>query len=173
MAVERFVDLPEEYAEAPSWVFAALREVDSQAEVIGISPGVWWVGAVKPLSGRCENGREMLKRMAKDGWEKNDIARWPLIRNALLESQGFGIVGKYRMGGGEENWGPMIHEFQKADKLYRQYEDADPEIQAQFNGVLESDRNANIARKVSEALQYDKRYMFKKLKAGVSVPVGS
>ena len=167
--IKRLVDFPEEAAEAPAWVFEALREIDPLAEIICVEEGQWWVGAVKKEAARCEEGRKTLNRMWKEGWEKNDETRWPQIRNALLMSQGFGLIGKYRFQQGKEGWSAMIEDLRYSDYMWRKYEGEDEAVQEFVNGEAEENVRMRVAARIVDAMKADQRYMFKKLRSGVSV----
>ena len=163
MAAERLIDLPEERGVAPDWVFDRLREIDPDLEVVCVSPGYWWVGAVKPLAPRCKAGLEALRLMEKNGFEKSDPGAWPMIRNAILKSQGFGLIGKYRFNGGNEDWGGIIEEIRFADYMHRKYEDGSPEIRAQIDGAADEDKMLQASAKFVKDRYEDQRYLFKKL----------
>ena len=158
----RLIDLPEQERVAPDWVFDRLREVDPGAEVLYVGEGVWWLGVVKPLAPRVEAGLKALKTYEKLKYEKGKETQWPIIRNAILKSQGFGLVGKYRFPQ-EPLWGAMIEEFRYADYMYRQHEDGTPEIKAQIDGVADEDAKHKIAARMIETNHYDFRYLFKRL----------
>jgi len=160
--LKRLVDLPEEQRVAPEWVFERLREIDPGSEVLYMGDGVWWLGVVKPLAPRVEAGHQALKTYEKLKFEKGKETQWPIIRNAILKSQGFGLVGKYRWPA-EPLWGAMIEEFRYADYMYRQYEDGTPEIKAQIEGVADEEAKHKIAAKMIETNHYDLRYLYKRL----------
>lgn len=172
---KRLIDLPEEHDVAPDWVFDRLREIDPDLEVVCVSPGYWWVGCVKHLAPRVAAGRRALRLHEKLGHEKSDPSRWPQIRNALLKSQGFGLIGKYRMTGGNEDWGGIIEEIRYADYMHRTYEDGSPEVRAEIDGVAMEDIRNRAAANIVQNMQADPRYLFKRILRGnpAPVPVGA
>lgn len=171
--IKRLIDYPEEYAVAPEDVFERIREIDPNAEIIGMSDGVWWLGVVKPLAARVEAGRRALKTYEKLGFEKSDPVRWPVIRNALLMVQGFGLIGKYRFSMGAD-FGAMIEEFRYADYMDRKYENGTPEVRAELEGIAEQEQKMRSAAKIVDRIKGDRRYMWKKLFRGAkSIPVGA
>lgn len=73
-----------------------LRQIDPRAEVVYVGQGRWWVGRVKTNSARIAVGRRMLVAI-RGGDDLPDEPgtpgdRWPELRQALLMSQGFGLV---------------------------------------------------------------------------------
>ena len=109
---------------APEWVFERLREIDPDMEVVGISESCWMVGRVKPLAFRVWRGRVALEKWEKLGFTKD--SHWPIIRNSLLESQGFGLIGRYKFERNED-WGAVIEEIRYACYMFEKYEGGDQE----------------------------------------------
>jgi len=166
--IQRLVDLPEECEVAPQWVFERLREIDPRLEVVGIGPAWWAVGRVAEYAPRVRRGREALARWEKLGFTKEK--HWPLIRNSLLESQGFGLIGRYQFRGNED-WGAVIEEIRYACYMFEKYEGGDEKTREAIEGVAEETRAARNAAKLIADKHYDERYLFRRIVRGNPAPV--
>lgn len=153
---------------APKWVFERLREIDPLLEVVGFSEGCWAVGRVAPHAPRVRRGQEALKRWEKIGFTKE--RHWPLIRNSLLESQGFGLIGRYQFNQNED-WGAVIEEIRYACYMFEKYEGGDDETREAIEGVAEEAQHARNAAKLIKEKHYDERYLFKRILRGDPAPV--
>jgi len=168
----RLIDFPEEPEVAPDWVFERLREIDSRAEILCVAPGIWWAGIVDPISERVEAGHHMLVTYGKLGWEKNEPHRWPKIRNAILMTQGFGVVCKKNYAtSGEVHWQEIIEDFRQRDYTYRQHEDGPPEVKAQIEGTVLDDVTSRARAVMVDRYHADRRYIFKRILQGNPRPV--
>jgi hypothetical protein len=173
--IKRLVDLPEEFESPPDEVLQQLREIDQDAECVGVSPGWWWAGRVKPLAERVQSGRRELARLQKDGADKKDPVMWPKIRNAILACQGFGPVCRHRFPLGEVHWSLLVEDFRYRCWWYLQYEDGDEEVRRAIEGTLDEDITARARAAVTERYFADPAYLFKRViqQNPAGVPVGA
>lgn len=168
---KRLIDLPEEFEAPPDHVLQQLREIDQDAECVGISPGRWWAGRVVPLGERVEKGNKALRQYLKDGHDKKDAHFWPKIRNAMLASQGFGIICKHYFPMGEVHWGKLIEDFRYRCWWYQQYHEGDQDVRAAIEGTLDSDITAKARAAVVDAYYADPAYLFKRIVQQNPAPV--
>ncbi len=93
--MDRLIDVPAVRDPSPG-LLHRLRQMDARAEVLYVGAGRWWVGRVKRDSARRPVGRQMVVAIqAGDGFPDEPgkpSDRWPEFRQALLMSQGFGLV---------------------------------------------------------------------------------
>ena len=153
--------LPQEYPPAPDWVFEALREIHPRYEIVQAKPGLWFVGLVKENVERQEHGQRILDRCHKAGWSANDPERWPIIRNAILAKQGFGLVQAYQFPEGQEKWREVIKEIERAEWMMKQYDGADPETIDWLEGDIA--KNHAAARALVERMHADVRWMWSRI----------
>jgi hypothetical protein len=169
--MERLIDLPEEFEAPPDYVLQQLREIDQDAECVGVGPGRWWAGRVIPLAERAEKGQKQLRAYLKAGHSKKDAHFWPKIRNALLASQGFGVVCKHYFPMGEVHWSKLIEDFRYRCWWYLQYQEGDQEMRAAIEGQLDEDIAAKARAAVVEAYNADPAYLFKRIVQQNPAPV--
>lgn len=169
--MERLIDLPEEFEAPPDHVLEQLREIDQDAECVGVGPGRWWAGRVMPFAERVQKGKDQLAKYYKDDLKKTDPHFWPKIRNALLASQGFGVVCKHYFPLGEVHWAKLIEDFRYRCWWYQQYTDGDPEMKQAIEGTLDEDIAAKARASVIEAYYGDPAYLFKRVVQQNPAPV--
>lgn len=133
----RLIDLPGQFREPSLELLRRLRAVDSQAEVVYVGAGRWWVGRVKEAPHRRARGRRMVERLQEsDGFPWAPGEYWPQLRQGLLMAQGFGLVVDELIQG--EPDAKLVHEFTVAMWVER-------------GGVLKTD-----ATRVAQALRRDR-----------------
>lgn len=103
--MERLIDIPGQVREPSPDLLRRLREIEPRAEVLYVGAGRWWLGRVKTESARCHAGRQMAARIRegdghplKEDWSPVG-GRWAALRQALLMSQGFGLVSEVQVDG--------------------------------------------------------------------------
>jgi hypothetical protein len=168
------IDFPEEFEAPPDDVLEQLREIDSAAELVCVSPGVWWAGRVMPFAERCEAGKAHLASLYRAGRSKNDPEWWPKIRNALLMSQGFGPVCKHRFTLGKVHWSELVEDFRYRLWWYDQYQKGDQDKRAEVEDALSGDWSASARARAIKALRADPAFLFKRIiqQNPAGVPVG-
>lgn len=170
--IQRLIDFPEEPEVAPDWVFERLREIDGMAEIICVAPGIWWAGIVEPLAERVTLGHHQLVTFGKLGWRKDEPHRWPKIRNAILMTQGFGVVCKKNyVTSGEVHWQEIIEDFRFRDYTYRAHANGSPEVRAALEGMVEDDVTSRARAAMVDSYHADGRYIFKRILQGNPAPV--
>lgn len=167
----RLVDFPEEFEAPPDLVLVRLREIDHRAELVGVGPGMWWAGIVKPFAERVEMGKSQLAYMLKKGRDKKSPRWWPKIRNAMLSSQGFGVVCKHRFKVGEVEWDLLVEDFRYRCWWYLQYEEGDEALRLAIEGKLDEDIRTKARLAVIESMHADRRYLFKRILQRNPAPV--
>ncbi|MDZ7418782.1 MAG: hypothetical protein ONB52_21875 [candidate division KSB1 bacterium] len=87
----RLIDLPEPLWRPSEELLKRLRSIDPLVEVVYVGQGRYWLGRVKSDSARRLTGVRMLTRLNDgDGLE----VTWPELRQAILMSQGFGLLAE-------------------------------------------------------------------------------